>query len=95
MSARSQEGLLSMIDGERYELIPVEITRDAWTAHYKGGDYSILRDDFSFFLPKEGKVGIDFAYITIHGIPGENGLLPAYFEMIAGDSGSTWTTYVC
>ena len=61
--------------------IPIEITRTNWTAHYEGGHYPILRDDFSFST-QQGKIKIDFAYITIHGIPGENGLLPAYFEMI-------------
>lgn len=81
VSARSKDGLMAMMDHERYELIPVEITRTRWTAHYNGGDYPILRDDFSFSADGH-KVTFDLAYITIHGVPGENGLMPAYFEMI-------------
>jgi D-alanine-D-alanine ligase len=41
----------------------------------------IDRNDFSFIYG-ERKVNFDFAYITIHGTPGENGLLQGYFELI-------------
>lgn len=81
VSARSKDGLMSMMDGERYELIPVQISREAWTAHYAGNEFPICRDDFSF-TAQGVKVTFDMAYITIHGVPGENGLMPAYFEMI-------------
>ena len=41
----------------------------------------IDRKDFSF--QKDGKfVMFDYAYITIHGTPGENGILQGYFELI-------------
>lgn len=82
VSARSKEGLMSMIDSQRYNLIPVEITRDKWVAHYNNAECPILRDDFSFVDNNGNKVSFDMAYITIHGVPGENGLMPAYFEMI-------------
>lgn len=81
VSARSKDGLMGMMDTNRYELIPVEISRTGWTAHYKGSPHPIVRDDFSFLSDGE-RIGFDIAYITIHGVPGENGLLPAYFEMI-------------
>jgi D-alanine-D-alanine ligase len=41
----------------------------------------IDRNDFSFTSGTE-KVKFDFAYITIHGTPGENGLLQGYFNMM-------------
>ena len=38
-------------------------------------------NDFSF--KKDGhKIFFDYAYITIHGTPGENGILQGYFELI-------------
>ena len=41
----------------------------------------IDRNDFSFM--EEGKKRFfDYAYITVHGTPGENGLLQGYFELI-------------
>ena len=41
----------------------------------------IDRNDFSFM--ENGKARLfDYAYITIHGTPGENGLLQGYFDLI-------------
>ena len=82
VSARSKDGLMTMIDSQRYNLIPVRISRETWVAQYEGGEYPILRDDFSFADNDGRKVTFAMAYITIHGVPGENGLMPAYFEMI-------------
>ena len=81
VSARSKDGLMGMMDHERYELIPVKISRTEWTAEPESGRYPICRDDFSYTENGEKKT-FAMAYITIHGIPGENGLMPAYFEMI-------------
>ena len=82
VSARSKDGLLAMMDAQKYDLIPVRISREAWTAEYRGAEFPIIRDDFSFVDANGARVRFDLAYITIHGVPGENGLMPAYFEMI-------------
>lgn len=102
VSEKSMAGLLTFIDTERYNLIPVLISRTEWSAVVDGRHYAIDRADFSF--NRDGaKVKIDFAYITIHGAPGENGQLPGYFEMIglphstcpALTSAMTFDKYVC
>ena len=41
----------------------------------------IDKNDFSFVLNGKRQT-IDFAYITIHGAPGENGQLQGYFDML-------------
>jgi D-alanine-D-alanine ligase len=41
----------------------------------------IDKSDFSFTLNGK-KYGFDYAYIIIHGTPGEDGLLQGYFEMM-------------
>ncbi len=41
----------------------------------------VCKSDFSFLLEGE-KIRFDFAYITIHGTPGEDGLLQGYLEMV-------------
>lgn len=41
----------------------------------------IDRNDFSFQFKGE-KITFDFAYITIHGTPGEDGILQGYFELL-------------
>ena len=82
VSLRSTEGIYSFLDKERYEVYIIEIKGMTWEAHLKGGSRSnVDRNDFSFM---EGgkRIRPDFAYITIHGTPGENGILQGYFDLI-------------
>ena len=82
VSLRSAEGIYSFIDKEKYELYIVEMQGLRWEVRLPEGEMaSIDRNDFSF-QQNGGKVKFDFAYITIHGTPGENGLLQGYFDMI-------------
>ena len=102
VSEKSLAGLMSFIDAEHYNLIPVFISKKEWAAVIDGKHYEIDKTDFSFDSGK-GKVKIDFAYITIHGQPGENGQLTGYFEMIdlphstcpSLISAMTYDKYVC
>lgn len=82
VSLRSAEGIYSFLDKERYEVYIIEIKGMTWEAHLKDGSRSnVDRNDFSFM---EGgkRIRPDFAYITIHGTPGENGILQGYFDLI-------------
>lgn len=102
VSEKSLAGLLTFIDAEKYNLIPVFISREEWSAVIDGVHYPIDRSDFSFSKGAE-KTKIDFAYITIHGAPGENGQMAGYFEMIglkhstcpALTSAMTYDKFVC
>lgn len=82
VSMRSAQGLYSFFDKERYDVYIVEITGSDWHVCLNGGDTArINRDDFSFVL--DGKQQFfDYAYITIHGAPGENGVLQGYLELM-------------
>ena len=53
-----------------------------WHVELPGGITArIDRNDFSFV--EDGKAKwFDYAYITIHGTPGENGILQGYFDLI-------------
>lgn len=82
VSLRSAEGIHSFLDKERYEVYIIEIKGMTWEAHLKDGSRSnVDRNDFNFM---EGgkRIRPDFAYITIHGTPGENGILQGYFDLI-------------
>lgn len=82
VSLRSAQGLYSFMDKEKYNLYIVEIEGHRWEAVLADGSKTpIDRNDFSF-IDKENKVRVDFAYITIHGTPGENGILQGYFDLI-------------
>jgi D-alanine-D-alanine ligase len=81
VSEKSKEGVMSFIDSTRYNRYPILITKEKWCAMIGDEEYPIDKNDFSF--AKDGlKVTIDFAYITIHGTPGEDGLLQGYFNML-------------
>ena len=82
VSLRSAQGLYSFFDKERYNVYIVDIKGQDWHVELPDGTTAkIDRNDFSFMENGEAKV-FDYAYITIHGTPGENGLLQGYFDLI-------------
>lgn len=82
VSVKSGKHVASHIDKELFELHEVMIKGAEWLVVTDPDvTYRIDKADFSF--NKGGsKVTFDVALIMIHGTPGENGLLQAYFEMI-------------
>ena len=82
VSLRSAQGIYSFIDKEKYNCYVVELQGLKWEAILPDGTRSTVdRNDFSFQTP-QGTIKPDFAYITIHGTPGENGRLQGYFDLI-------------
>lgn len=82
VSMNSAKGIYSFIDKEKYNLYIVELSKKAWEAVLPDGTRSkIDKNDFSF-MDGSNKVKPDFTYITIHGTPGENGILQGYFELL-------------
>ncbi|MCU4177747.1 D-alanine--D-alanine ligase [Carboxylicivirga sp. N1Y90] len=81
ISEKSKDGVMSFIDENRYNRYPILITKEKWCAIIDNTEYPIDKNDFSFIIDEE-KITIDCAYITIHGTPGENGLLQGYFDML-------------
>ncbi len=82
VSLRSAEGLYSFIDKDRYDLYIVVIHGLDWHVRLSDGTTApIDRNDFSFTADGTKHV-FDFAYITIHGGPGENGQLQGYLDML-------------
>ena len=82
VSLRSAQGLYSFFDKERYNVYIVDIKGQDWHVELSDGTTAkIDKNDFSFMENGEVKV-FDYAYITIHGTPGENGLLQGYFDLI-------------
>ncbi len=82
VSLRSAQGIYSFIDKEKYTLYIVEMHGTEWNAVLPDGSRTpIDRNDFSFLMDGK-KVTFDFAYITIHGTPGEDGRLQGYFDML-------------
>lgn len=82
VSLNSAKGIYSFIDKEKYNLYIVELSKKVWEAVLADGTRAkIDKNDFSF-MDGDNKIIPDLAYITIHGTPGENGILQGYFELL-------------
>ena len=82
VSLRSAQGLYSFFDKERYNVYVVDMKGTDWQVDLPDGTTSRVKmHDFSF---REGNRTrhFDYAYITIHGTPGENGILQGYFDLL-------------
>ena len=83
VSLRSAAGIDSWIDKEKYDVYIVEVSREGWEAHLPGGKRSaVYRHNFSFKDEWGRDIRPDYAYITIHGTPGEDGTLQGYFDLL-------------
>lgn len=82
VSLKSAAGIDSWLDRSKYIVYTIEVRGLDWTAHLHDGTTTpVNRHDFSF--TENGKtVKPDFAYITIHGTPGENGIMQGYFDLL-------------
>ena len=82
VSLRSAQGIYSCFDKDRYNVYIVDIKGQDWHVELPGGITArIDRNDFSFVEDGKAKL-FDYAYITIHGTPGENGILQGYFDLM-------------
>lgn len=82
VSLRSAQGIYSFFDKDRYDVYIVVVKGLDWHVDLPDGTtLPVDRNDFSFMY--DGKlVRFDYAYITIHGTPGENGILQGYFDLV-------------
>jgi D-alanine-D-alanine ligase len=83
VSLRSAAGIESFLaDQEQYVTTIVLLRGQDWKAKVGENEWvAIDKNDFSYTRGGE-KHTFDFAYITIHGTPGENGLLQGYLDML-------------
>lgn len=89
ISLYSGEVVCGSLDAEKYEIYPVHILKDGW--FYVSADgirYPINKGDFSF-QNGNSTVRPDVVFNTIHGTPGEDGFLAAYWELLGIPQTST------
>ncbi|TSD67945.1 D-alanine--D-alanine ligase [Inquilinus sp. KBS0705] len=81
VSINSAKNIAANLDTAKYKVFTILINRDAWV--YEGGNETIAVDKNDFSLTLNGeKIKFDFAFITVHGTPGEDGKLQGYFDMM-------------
>ncbi|MBO4447459.1 MAG: D-alanine--D-alanine ligase [Bacteroidales bacterium] len=93
VSCRSGEFVASRIDGSRFDIYEVFARNGKWSLvamkkrdamripFPEGSRPELDKTDFSVQVYGK-KVRFDFAYIVQHGIPGENGQIQGYLEML-------------
>jgi len=80
ISVNSSKQICNWIDKKRYQVFPILVRPDGWFYPDENG----IEVDKSFFgiIQNNERIHFDYAYIIIHGSPGENGLLQGYLEMM-------------
>lgn len=81
VSKKSRATIIANLDARKYMIYPVLIEGDKWVVELNSKEYAIDKNDFSANVEGD-KVVFDFAYITIHGTPGEDGKLQGYFDLL-------------
>lgn len=82
VSVKSGKNVFNAIDKEKFEPWLVQMREEEWIVLKNEEKIAnIDKSDFSFVY-KNKKIKFDFAYITIHGTPGEDGILQGYFELL-------------
>ena len=81
ISIKSAQTVFDNLDTNKFDPTRVLIDEKEWTAYDEEGKYSINKNDFSF-VKNELKVQFEYAFIVIHGTPGEDGKLQGYLDMV-------------
>jgi len=83
VSLKSGQLIYDSLDRNLYDVYKVVILKDEW--YFLGENdkkYEISREDFSVTLDNNEKLKFDVCFNIIHGTPGENGILQAYWDAI-------------
>ena len=82
VSVKSSQNVYRAIDQDLFQPWLVEMKGTEWKLVVDGEKTAdINKHDFSVQYKNE-TIRFDFAYITIHGTPGEDGILQAYFDLM-------------
>lgn len=103
ISMKSGATVMKHLEREKYELYQVVIDEKGWNCHDGTTAIPVDKNDFSVMLSSGSKLMFDCAFIVIHGTPGEDGKLQAYFDMLkipyttcsALASAITFNKYTC
>ncbi|MDD3005076.1 D-alanine--D-alanine ligase [Flavobacterium sp.] len=81
ISLRSGQLILKNLDTSKYRIFEIHILLEGWNALIEGEKFPIDKADFTFTKNNE-KISFDIIINTIHGTPGEDGHLQAYWELL-------------
>jgi len=81
ISIKSGTVVYNYLDNTKYEPYFVKITGNNWVVLKNNRSFNIDKSDFSFDF-NGFKLKFDCVFNAIHGSPGEDGLLCAYFDLL-------------
>lgn len=83
VSLKSGQLIYDSLDRDLYDVYKVVILKDEWYfSDEKDQKHEISRGDFSVQLENNDILTFDVCFNIIHGTPGENGILQAYWDAI-------------
>ena len=81
ISLKSGQTVMTHLPKDKYDVYAVHIRKDRWVAVINEQEYPIDKNDFSFNKNNQ-KITFDVIFNAIHGHPGEDGAILAYFEIL-------------
>lgn len=82
ISLTSGQVVFDTLDRSKYTPYRIHIFKDKWVyVDESDNEFSINRNDFSVLI-NGNKIIFDVVFNAIHGTPGEDGLMQAYFDLI-------------
>ena len=81
ISLLSAETVYENLDRNKFEPIMVVMRHGNWKARLNEQEFEIDKNDFSFQFDGNS-IKFDYVFIAIHGTPGEDGKLQAYFDLL-------------
>jgi len=82
ISIKSGSVVAKHLSAERFKTYSIVIEKESWYYQDETGvQYEVDKNDFSIVLDNQ-KIIFDCVFNAIHGTPGEDGLLQAYFELL-------------
>ena len=82
ISLKTVANIQNQLDSTQFETYLIIVKDNRWTyTDANGESFYMNKNDFSLTIQNK-QIVFDVAFIAIHGDPGENGKLQAYFEML-------------
>lgn len=81
ISLKSGQTVMTHLPKDKYDVYAVHIRKEKWVAVIDDKEYPIDKNDFSFNKNNQ-KITFDVVFNAIHGHPGEDGAILAYFEIL-------------
>lgn len=82
ISLKSGNVVFQYLDKEKYNAYRIHIFKDKWVyVNDDNEEFPVNKDDFSININNQ-KIVFDCVFNAIHGTPGEDGLMQAYFKLL-------------